>query len=234
MKQGKALFQLQEIDLTISTHLKRIAEIQTQLEDNQAVQTAKSRLEKAEALLSPLQTQLRDLELQTQSAQTKRKSTEERLYSGTVTNPKELEDMQREITSLKGRQSNLEEQTLDLMLQIDEAQTQIDEAQTNLNDIVEAAEAENADLIEERETLHAEVDALKSQRQTTLADITSDNINTYERLRPQKANRPIGRLTPDDTCSACGIKQNNTVAKAIKQGEDLTPCINCKRILVYF
>lgn len=234
MKQGQALFELQAVDLETMDHQQRLQAIQTQLDDNQAVQRAKAAVERAAAALAPWQRQLRDLELQTQTVQTKRQSTEQRLYSGSVTNPKELEDMQREIESLKGRQATLEEQSLELMMSIEAAQETLATAEQNLAETLAEVEEENVDLLMERRVIQSQLEKLAARREAIAAGLTAANLTTYDTMRPQKANRPIARLTPDNSCSACGIQQNNTVVNAIKQGSDLMTCLNCKRILVHF
>ena len=122
MNQGKALYELQQIDLTLIQHNKRLQAIAAQLADNAAVQTAQAAIDDAEAALKPLRTKLRDIELQVQSTRTKRETTEKRLYSGSVTNPKELNDMQNEIASLKKWLSELEDRTLEAMVEVEDAE----------------------------------------------------------------------------------------------------------------
>lgn len=232
MQQGKMLYHLQQLDLTIISHEKRITEINSALEDNAAVQNAQTKLAAADTQLKPLQTALRDLELQIDGTRTKRERTETRLYSGSVKNPKELQDMQNEIESLKRRHSELEDQMLEMMLEVEEASEIRDAAQTQLETVQAETASENAELVEERDNLRAALEKLRTQRQNDAQALPSDLLKRYEQMRPRKANQPIALLKADETCSACGIKQLGTVAKTIRQGGELIMCKNCQRILV--
>jgi predicted nucleic acid-binding Zn-ribbon protein len=55
----------------------------------------------AQKTLTPLQSRARNLELEIQSTSEKIRLTDQQLYSGKVRNPKELQEMQQEIQSLK-------------------------------------------------------------------------------------------------------------------------------------
>src|SRR5690349_11413307 len=103
MTQADALYHLQEIDLQITQAQKRLTEIATALADNQVLNDAQNQVQAAQTTLTPLQTKARNLELDIQSNTEKIRVTDEHLYSGRVRNPKELQDMQQEIQSLKNR-----------------------------------------------------------------------------------------------------------------------------------
>lgn len=232
MQQGKLLYELQEIDLRLAANAKRLQDIAAALSDNEAVQTAQAQVDSAETALQPLRTNMRDLELQLQSTRDKRANTESRLYSGSVTNPKELQDMQQEIESLTNWLAELEERLLDAMVAVEAAEETLQDAEANLSDVTQQVAAENQDLLSEQQALQSESETLERRRPTVVAKIDPANLELYETMRPQKANQPLARLTAEETCSACGIKQTGIAAKSIRQGESLQTCRNCKRILV--
>lgn len=232
MAQGKALYELQEIDLKLIQSQKRLREIEAKLADNAAVKAAQLAVTKAENTLNPLQVNLRDLELQLQTTRNKRQTTEDRLYSGSVSNPKELQDMQQEIVSLNKRDNDLEDKMLELMMSIEEASDTLDSATINLNQVIEANTAENADLVHERQQLQQAVTILRDVRTEKVDTINDSAIATYEAMRPRTGNRPMSQLTSDNSCSICGVQQNMMATKEIKRGDTLTKCNNCNRILV--
>lgn len=232
MNQGKALYELQEIDLALLRNHKRLQAIADQLADNAAVQSAQAQVAATESHLHPLRTKMRDLDLQIQSARAKREATDKRLYSGTVSNPKELQDMQHEIEALKKWDSELEERLLEAMVEVEDGEAALLTAHTALETVLQEAAAENTELLEEKQALESEIPVLQVRREQAVRLITAANLQLYEDMRPQKANQPIARLSKDDTCSICGIGQLGTVAKDIRRGEELIKCKNCKRILV--
>lgn len=233
MQASRALYELQKFDLGILRHRKRLDAIQAELTDNVAVQDAEQALAQAEQVLKPLQVQNRDLELQLQSTQSKLKNTEERLYSGAVKNPKELQEMQAEIDALKRWSSELENRSLEALLEVESAQAQVQACHTNLAAILADSASETADLLNEKRQLEAEILDFQAKRDTLAPTIAAEALALYEDLRPQKAHQAVALLTKDENCAICGIQQRGTVAKEIRRGDTIIQCLNCKRILVY-
>lgn len=232
MAQGKALYELQDIDLKLLQSQKRLQQIEQQLADNAAVQAAQRKVNQAEETLKPLQVQLKDLELQLKSTRSKRQTTEDRLYSGSVSNPKELQDMQQEIASLNKRDNDLEDKMLELMMEIEDATTTLDTATSRLEQVVADNTAENADLVNERQELQQSVSDLRDKRDKKAATIKEDALAIYNAMRPKTGNRPMAKLTSENSCSMCGVQQNMMATKEIKRGDSLVKCNNCNRILV--
>jgi uncharacterized protein len=229
--QAEALYHLQQIDLALLDSHKRLQAIAAKLADSKTVQAAKAKTETAQKQLKPLQTQLRDLELLLQSTRSKRDTTEKRLYSGTVKNPKELQDMQHEIEALKRRDAELEDDILTAMVSVDESQTVLTEAETGLAQVTAAWESEHQELLNEKQTLEAEVNRLEQQRVSAAAAVSSENLTLYNTLKPQKANRAVSKLV-GDSCSVCGIEQRAVLAQEVRRNQALVKCGNCGRILV--
>ena len=230
--QGQALYRLQELDQSIARAHKRLAQIREQLNQHSALQTAQKQVDEAQNQLKPLKTRLRDLELQLQTTRQKQSATEERLYSGAVRNPKELQDMQNEIAALKKRTSELEDQELEQMVLVDEAQSALDQHTQALERVTQEVLQQNAALIKEQETLEQEIAIQERKRPTLETHITPEHLKLYQTLKPQKAHMPIA-LLKQNSCGVCGIEQTSVVVKAVKESSNLTYCTNCRRILVY-
>lgn len=229
---GQALYQLQDVEVTMARKRKRLGEITKLLGDSQAVQAAQATLQAAEARLKPLKTRQRDLELQLQSTRQKHKATEERLYSGAVRNPKELQDMQQEIVALKKRDAELQDQELEVMVAIDEAQAEVSAAQAHLERVNAQLAEQHGELVAEKLALERDLSQLEDQRQRISRTIQPEHLKLYTSLKPSKGGHPVASLKGTH-CSACGIEQTSVVVKAVKSGEPFTYCTNCRRILVF-
>lgn len=230
MPQAEALYDLQQIDLqTLRSH-KRIDEINTALADNDAVIAAQTAVDTAQKTLAPLKTRMRDLELEIQTTQGKAQTTEDRLYSGTVKNPKELQEMQDEIASLKKRAGDLEEALLEQMMAVEAAEEDLKERESVLAGALAQAEEQHRDLVEEKGQLEAKLAQLTQQRENALKQVTAESLKTYDNLRPKKANQPIAALK-DRSCGVCGIEQTMAIAQEVRRGRELVPCLNCGRLL---
>lgn len=232
MTQVEALYQLQQIELDVLRQSQRLKAINEELEDNELIQMATDAVQSAEEELSPLLKQQRDLELQIQATQAKQKESEERLYSGEVTKPKELQVIQQEIESLKRRSAELDEKSLALVTQVETAKSVLDEAQQNLEEITEAVGGEHAELLAEKASLQESINAGLAQRREALKSIDPADIKTYNALRTKKANQPVSLLR-DSTCSVCGIELTTTAVNEVRRAQEIKYCPNCGRILVY-
>lgn len=229
---GKTLHHLQQIDLEIRNNNKRLQEIARQLANHAPVKRAQARVAHAESALKPLQTSLRDLELQVQTTKQKHDASVARLYSGAVSNPKELQDIEQNIASLKRRQAELEDQQLEFMLSVEDAQSTLDQAQSALEKVTQEAAASNLDLLSEKEALESGIEDRTKER-TQVSDTLDDTtLELYQDMSPKMAYRPIAQLTDDRMCSICGVQQTSLHSQTIKQSDDLMRCASCNRILI--
>lgn len=231
MNTAKTLYQLQSVELELIANKRRLRAIEGSLQDSQAVQEAKQALEQAEAAFKPVKAHYNDVEHQIQSNQEKLTQTETRLYSGSVTNPKELQDMQQEVESLRKWRTEWDERLLVAMESMENAQEVLDQHQVLYDEALEAAAAGNAELLTEREQINAQNPLLEERRQEIAATIDRETLNTYVSLRRSKGNRAVS-IIEDDTCTVCGVSQIATVTKAVRAGDELVYCSNCGRILV--
>jgi len=231
MNQAEALYRLQEIDLNLARAHKRLQEISAVLGNNQTITVAQEQINEAQQRLAPLQTQARNLELEIQSNAQKISATDEQLYGGRVKNPKELQDMQQEIQSLKKRNRELEDSLLDAMVAVEEGEAVLTAKKAELQRIREAWESEHGQLLDEGAQLEDQITRFKQEREQALKGVTAENQKLYHNLRVAKHNQPLALLN-DETCTVCGVEQTLAVARSVRQGQELVYCVSCGRILV--
>jgi predicted nucleic acid-binding Zn-ribbon protein len=231
MNQAQALYQLQMVDIAIGDHQARLTEIDRLLGDDAVIQAAVQALDSEQAALKPWTTRSNDLDLEIKTLNAKLKTVDERLYSGRVTNPKELQDMQDEIAALKRRRASLEDDLLNAMIEVENHQANCDEAAAHLADLRTQQDAEQADLRRESATLTGELAALEEQRQQALKPISAGTLALYKELRPDKRGQVVAPLI-DNMCKACGTTQNLAIVKQVRVGQELVYCTSCGRILV--
>jgi predicted nucleic acid-binding Zn-ribbon protein len=229
---GQELYALQQIDLEMREKQSRLDAIATALGADVSVKKAQTQLETSQAALKTVQAALKDLERQVQTVETKRKSSEERLYSGVVSNVKELQDLENNIAALKKQQDELENRSLDNMESLENAESLVTKAEQSLQERQKKVAAANSELLSEKVLLESSLSKLDLKRQKASAAIDKNSLDLYESLRPKMAFRPVARLNHEGACSVCGIEQTKQHAQAIRQDEGLGRCENCKRILI--
>jgi len=158
---------------------------------------------------------------------------QQRLDSGAVTSSKDLENLQREITSLAKRQSDLEDVVLEVMERREAAQ----ERATELAGRVESLEAKTAEA-EQRKTaalegIDAEGFTVAKQREALAVDVPGDLLKLYDKLRSQQGGIGAARLY-QKRCEGCRLELNITEINEVRAApaDTVVRCENCRRILV--
>ncbi|RMF82292.1 MAG: hypothetical protein D6737_02440 [Chloroflexi bacterium] len=232
MTQIAMLYRLQEIDLKNIQVQKRLQEIDAALGDNAARKKAEEEFMLVQEELKPLQKQARNIEFEIEANAEKSRQTEERLYGGTVRNPKEMQDMQNEIAALKKRNAELDDRLLELMLAIEEVEERLAEKQAQLEQVSQASADEHRQLLEEREQLLLEIETLAAERTKVYENISAENRDIYDTMRKQKNNLPIALLN-GSACSVCGVEQSSSILQEARRGQSFVKCNNCGRILYF-
>ncbi len=224
------LYRLQIFDLAIGKHRMRIQQIDTALGQNARIVAARAALANAEAALSTHQTQARDLDLEIKSLAEKIGVTDERLYSGVVTNPKELTEMQTENSTLQKQHVKLENANIEAMVGVEQAQNSVKSAKKALADALAAFAETEATLKAEKQQLQAEIAAQIVKRKAAAATIDPNDLARYEALRPKKRGTAVAVML-DGSCTICGVEQTSTIAQQVRAGRQLVTCASCGRIL---
>ena len=231
MNQAQALYHLQTIDLAISEHQSRLAEIEKRLGQNDKVITAETALQHAEDVLTPWQRQARDLELEIKSVSEQAETLEQSMFTSTRSSPKELQDMQDKVASLKRRRAKLEDDLLEAMIEIEQGQAARKEAAQALEQARKEWAEEQAALSTEKETLQQELTELNARRQEALKAVSEESLAIYETLRKSKRGHAVSELE-GNMCKTCGVSQTSTIVQQVRQGHKLVFCASCGRILV--
>ncbi|MBX7465216.1 MULTISPECIES: zinc ribbon domain-containing protein [Streptomyces] len=196
-------------------------------------------------------TQLRDLLVasQTEESDTAREQTkaeqdvdqvrqratrdQQRLDSGAVSSPKDLESLQREIASLAKRQGDLEDVVLEVMERREAAQ----ERNAELTERVSSVQAKTDDATARRDAALAELDAeaasVTKEREIVAGSVPADLLKLYDKLREQQGGVGAARLY-QRRCEGCRLELNITEVNEVKAAapDTVLRCENCRRILV--
>lgn len=229
MAQVQQLYRLQQIDTEIREKKQRLGEVLRAQKEPEALLAARHQAETAAAELQQWQIRHKDLSLELSSLNNKARSSENRLYSGNVRNPKELEDLQKEVESLGRRRSALEDDILEAMIMIEETQAEkaaADEAQAEME-----AEWEQrvAGLKAQQNELALRLNTLNGLRQKQVALITPDLLAEYEQLSQRRGGIVVAALRGNE-CQGCQLTVSANKVKDAAEGK-LVYCGSCGRIL---
>ncbi|MEM7332181.1 MAG: hypothetical protein AAF490_08820 [Chloroflexota bacterium] len=229
MSQVHQLYKLQQIDSEIQEKKKRLGEVLKLQKGNPALIAARGRLETAVANHQKWQASQKDKNLELASLTDKRQKSEKRLYSGNVTNPKELSDLQDEIESLGRRVDALEEEILEVMLYLEEAESEETDSHTEVDKLEEAWANETVDLKQEQNELALRLHHLLESRKAHLPTVKPDALKEYTELSKKKGGVAVSRVRVN-RCLSCQIVISDQIVKNAKAG-NIVNCAGCGRII---
>lgn len=158
---------------------------------------------------------------------------QQRLDSGAITSPKDLENLQKEIVSLAKRQGDLE----DVVLEVMERRESVQERVTELTGRVSSVQAKADDATGRRDAAFAEIDeqtaAVTKEREVVAGSVPADLLKLYDKLRGQQGGVGAARLY-QRRCEGCQLELNITEINEVKAApaNEVVRCENCRRILV--
>ena len=230
MKRARALHQLQTVEADIDLNSEQLREVETQLKNNDEVQAAQSFVDKAEGRLKRTQAEARRLDLENKGLEGEIEAVEGQLYSGRITNPKELASFEDKLGHLKRRQSKVEDDLLENMLESEEAEAALAKSREDLARVEVEWHAEQSDLTEERDTLKQKLTALRAEQETLRETIPADELDVFEDLRRRKGGRGVVKIV-GGACRGCGVSLPKSKVEAACETDELVFCGSCERIL---
>ncbi|MCX4732379.1 zinc ribbon domain-containing protein [Streptomyces sp. NBC_01363] len=230
------LLDVQALDVRLS----QLAHRRKSLPEHAEIESLTSDLAQLRDLLVASQTEESDTAREQTKAeqdvdQVRQRATrdQQRLDSGAVTSPKDLESLQREIASLAKRQGDLEDVVLEVMERRESAQERV----TELSDRVSAVQAKTDDATARRDAATRELDeeaaTVTKERELVAGSVPADLLKLYDKLRVQQGGVGAARLY-QRRCEGCRLELNITEVNDVKAAspDTVLRCENCRRILV--
>ena len=152
------------------------------------------------------------------------------MYGGSVKNPKELQDLQAEVASLKKHLVSIEDQELEAMVRVETAQADLLSVLDDLKQIQARLGDENKKLIADQESLSRDLADLQAERNATISPVDIVILNTYETLRKQRRGLAVAEVS-ENACRACGTTLNAALQQSARHATELVYCPSCGRIL---
>jgi predicted nucleic acid-binding Zn-ribbon protein len=233
--------QLRLLDLqALDSSLDRLAHRRKTLPELAQIEEAEARLTRLADDIVLVETEDSDLgreqsklEGDIDQVRTRMQRDQQRLDAGQVGSPRELENLQHEIESLKKRQSDLEDDELEIMEKREVVQTRLGELRAEREQVAaslaEAEERRDAALAE----IGAETEKTQAQRAETATGLPADLVTLYEKVRTSSAGVGAAALH-QGRCEGCHLQLNTTDINRIREADEdeVLRCEECRRILV--
>ncbi|MDD5509551.1 MAG: C4-type zinc ribbon domain-containing protein [Dehalococcoidales bacterium] len=228
MTIARELFELQEIDLEIESNEQAVREMTARLGESEALLQARSELAAAKEHLEEQGRRQRDLEGEIADTGAKLARTEDQMYSGRTTNPKELTGLQQEAGILKAKRSDLEDRAVEVIEQTEAAAARTADLTGRLAKLTAEWQAEQQQLKNEIAEREQRLAGLTAKRASLAAAIEPAALGVYHDLRKRRGTAVAG--VEQGICRGCRISLSSAQMQRVRSG-GLIECTSCGRIL---
>jgi len=230
MNQSFYLYSLQVLDTKIDRINAHLKQIEQTLASDKSVSDARLALDLASDEVRKLENKIRAVESDANELRIKLEFSEAALYGGKIRNPKELQDIQNEMASLKKRLQAIENHQLELMLDLETLQTQKELSTADLKKAETDFLVKNASLKGEYSRQVQEKSTQKTQQEALLRSLDAESVRIYTDLRRKKGGIAVAKVI-DGACEACGVQLTPSEQQNARSPEVIFYCPSCGRII---
>ncbi|MDT7960644.1 MAG: hypothetical protein RQ971_02150 [Armatimonadota bacterium] len=229
-QQMSLLRELQAIDSYIDRLRQELNQldsgerIRAKLEQTrQRMEDIKQRYEASYAAAAEQERRLQELDERIRRA-------EAELYSGRITNPRELQLMQQEIENAKKTRDELDLQMLQLWETLENMKRDIDASERDLRQIERFYEAHMEDYRQRKAALEGEIAFNEQEREKLAQQIDPEVRQRYQTLRERLGGIAVA-VVEQKACSVCHTLLTPYTLKRLETEEALITCESCGRLL---
>lgn len=230
MSRARQLYELQAVDLEIEARREALVRVESRLGQSGALVEIRAALAREEERLAELERSQRLGEWEVEDLRSKAALLEQKLYGGSVRNPKELVSLQQQVEFLKATKRRQEDSVLDIMTQVEATQSRVATIRRELERMEGNWREEQSSLSREQAELTASLASLEQRREDLVARIDGASLELYQDLRMKRQGRAVAKVE-QGMCQGCRIVLPMTELQRARIGQELVQCSSCERIL---
>ena len=220
------LQELQEVDLLRDDANRTLQAILEQIEDPPFVEALDAEIEAQAQTTQQIAGEAREASAVVETAQRRIDAADERLYGGSVTNPRTLEEIQRDLYAQRQAMVGLKDANLKAHQLSEDAFV----AERWLRDLrtqsLEIWSARQAELIGQRDAAQTQVDDLTTQIDARRARISETDLRIYDQYRRRRPRVVAG--VAGGVCEECRLALPTMVITRARRGGDAPiECPSC-------
>lgn len=215
-REKKMLDELKNIPLEISRAEETI------LVEKKSIEMAMEEWKSLEAKNNSLESEI--LSISEQINRQKNKQLE-------VKKNEEYQALESEISSLKAKESEKEDEQIEVLVKIDDARDIAQIAENKISQRVVQLELHKKGLFERESEIRQELSTLKDEIDSSKSDIEHELIRVYARVKKVVSRPPYLAPLSEQTCTGCNLRVSNDVVSSALVEQKLTQCDQCGRIV---
>jgi uncharacterized protein len=167
------------------------------------------------------------------SLRAKAAEVEAKMYSGSVSSPRELQAMQADVEQLRRHERTIETRELELMEELEPVDRELDDLEAQRGAIAKDLDAVRAALEQSESAIDSEAAEEQKARDSIAGQLDPGLVTEYERRRARAHGVGVARLV-GNTCQGCHLTIPSTEVERIRRAPEgtISFCDNCGCILV--
>ena len=215
-REKKMLDELKNVQLEISRTEEKI------LIEKKSKEMAMDEWKSLEAKNNSLESEL--LSINEQINRQKNKQLE-------VKKNEEYQALESEISSLKSKESEKEDEQIEILVKIDDARETARIAENKISQRVVQLDLQKKGLVERESEIKEELSTLKEEIEASRSEIDLKLQRVYDRVKKVVSRPPYVAPLSDQTCTGCNLRVSNDVVSSALVEQKLTQCDQCGRIV---
>lgn len=195
------------------------------------IKAATELFDSASSESNSLSGELADLELKQKSIDEKIAKFNKELFGGSVVNPREVENIQKEIDMLKRQRTDMDSRILELWELVPPAKEKADTMKTQIDKLKADLAAHQKKVMAAKGQLEEAFKQKNLERAPAVQKVEPNLLTKYEAVR-KKYGIGMAQITKQGSCGNCGLSLATKVVEFTKEGR-LQSCEQCFRILYY-
>ena len=228
MSLARQLYQLQQLDIELQERRQTSDELTRQLSENRALVATESQLVSQKQQLAEANKREKNFEWELEDLQQKSNRLHNKLYGGTVKNPKELVSLENEFEIFRKKIRKKEDELLQVMSQVEDLEAEVEASTRAVQKMRQEWQQKQEILQEKKRETEAELASLSKTRQQLAQQISPETLELYEQIRLVRG-QAIAKVE-QGKCQRCYITLPTSQWQRARTGE-LVQCSSCNRIL---
>ncbi|BCW94804.1 MAG: hypothetical protein WHS44_10965 [Fimbriimonadales bacterium] len=229
-RQMSLLRDLQAIDSYIDRLRKELAQLDSGERIRVKLEQSRARMEQIKARYEQSYAAAAEQERLLQEFDQRIRQAEADLYSGRVTNPRELQLMQQEIEQAKQTREELDMQMLKMWDDLESLKKDIDASERDLQQIERFYEAHVEEYRQRKAALESEIAFHEKEREKLTQQIDPDALARYQTLRERLGGTAVA-VVAQKACTVCHTLLTPYTLKRLENEDALIACESCGRLL---
>lgn len=231
MSNARALLDLQETDQQLALRRRAYRQICEELDSEGGIPRLKKALEQARVKELGLKVEAARNEAETVDLKEKVARLEERLYSGAITNVRELTAIETEHNTVRRELARADESVAPSKMAAEEAEQNYNRLKQELADREKEWETRSKALRKDRARVGAEYKQIGAERESASVGIPAPDLEMYNALLPRMNGVAVVKVDRG-VCQGCRVRLPVGEIARMQNATGLVNCSSCGRILL--